>query len=1106
MSALDRLYNYSARDSLSGKQQVEQTVVDNTQNMIDTTTKGGMFLSRLHNAGYSMYVTQYKNTETNEIISKTCYDSLDITERNRFQEFLDYTELYRVITTDGNLVIKAIAGAGKTSALTFKVLYDLVSGKITHKINLQGGSTVEVADKVWVCTFLKSGTEELENSVAKWQRQLCPGLSLGQIVFSTLDAEFKRCVNAMGVATHIGDNAVLTRMLNRAIDACVTSPNGRLEKEDYTAIGSIIKYTRGRLDNRKYLHPSCESYRLTKTIIDSIISQYASLKNAEGIMDFEDILELLYKYLYETPNPKVQDFVSDRFKYIYIDEFQDTSQMQYAVLKFYARGHLKENVLKKDKNDGCYTGVETDGKIVAVGDISQCVSEDTCVTVRQSDDKVVKKEVKSVEETDRLLSAIGNGRYGFVDIENIHKTKYIGTLIKIHTKSGKTLRVTPEHKLFIQSDRFVGEKYYVYLIYRNTFGFSIGMKKCNLCDLRTQLQKEKGNKLWVLFELDEEETANYWKSYYSYDYGIPDISFVDTEFMSRENLQKLYNSLGTDINGKTLLGKHQLLFDFPLFVETKSFKEDRVVALNEVIFGGDICEDYSDSVLYNKDGALVNNTDNKIYYMQKHSCFEIERLENDVIDDFQVDGVKDTLVNINRMARLIEVSDENDVFMQENLFSVVTASTILNGMFLCSFDENMLVSDEVVSVISEHYNGYVYDFDIPTVRNYIANNVVVHNCIYSFKGADSSVLGVSYDADFMPTHCDLSYNWRCPSNILNPIVNSIHKNKDSANQKILPSKEGGEFYAYHFNDIRQMVQQLKEDVAKDISEGLSVAILCRTNFDGLIPALALEEDHRVNFSVSGNNMTLESTLPRKLMGITSLFTERSTQTVRQSLQLLVPFGAYWEIKTLVDVLKLNNIAIWDVPEADMKHSAPELASTIADIKSKFYVNGKRVKEKEIEALNYTYDLLYRSFRGRTAYAESARAYITMLKYTLANGNYKTVYDFLEELDYLREKLNSRVNNGMAKVKISTVHEFKGKESDSVYIWNDSNGVFPSYKCNMGVEAEVEEERRVHYIACTRARKREHIYTLLSKMGKFVLEMKVNTENPIKMGVSLGKQT
>ena len=111
-----------------------------------------------------------------------------------------------------------------------------------------------------------------------------------------------------------------------------------------------------------------------------------------------------------------------------------------------------------------------------------------------------------------------------------------------------------------------------------------------------------------------------------------------------------------------------------------------------------------------------------------------------------------------------------------------------------------------------------------------------------------------------------------------------------------------------------------------------------------------------------------------------------------------------------------------------------------------------------------------------------------------------VEDFLEELDSINERLKARKKkfNG-SKVRIATVHEFKGKEADSVYVWNDSVDIFPHKDCDLEDEEELEEERRVHYIACTRARKINTILYVKNKPGMFLQEMDLsNAENISKV--------
>lgn len=640
-----------------------------------------------------------------------------------------------------------------TTALTFKILYDIVTGEAMTLKQIESGLPVRVVNKMWVCTFLKSGADELQNSLIKWQRKLGYSQTADQINFSTMDAEFKRCLNAMGVATSIGDSAKLHSLFCKAVDSCNIARTGgyALTKEDYQILSGILVYYRGRLDEKRYTHPSMSDYDLTPTILDLLAKQFANLRASNGIMDFEEIMELLYKYLYITPNPAVQDFVANRYNYIYIDEFQDTSQMAYAILKFYGRGKLwiNRDGSSADSSNGLHTGIETLGKVVVVGDPSQC--------------------------------------------------------------------------------------------------------------------------------------------------------------------------------------------------------------------------------------------------------------------------------------------------------------------------------------------------------------------IYSFRGSDSKILVNDFDEDFKPCLSRLSVNWRCPANILNPVVSSIHVNEDSSRQTIKAARDGGEFYAYAFPSYKSMIGQLKTDMAKDMEDNMKVAVLCRTNFDGLIPAFVLAEDGRFDFSISGENMTLNSPLPRKIIGVTSLFTERSTPAVKTTLEFFASRQDKWAVKQLIDTLKMNNMSIWQIPIEDIKYSCPSLVDFVTNVKKVFFDNGKRNKEKEIEALRTVYYMMIVDvFSGDSAYCESARAYIETLLYVIENHDFQSVYEFLEEIELLNDKLAGRIKKKSAYIQIATVHEYKGKECDSVYVWNDSDGTFPSSKCDVNNEEQLAEERRVHYIACTRAKKREHIYSIQIKKGRFAKEMDCDWVNPVNPSAKLPK--
>ena len=925
--------------------------------------------------------------------------------RRQIREIVDLNTQYEMtcisVDSPNNLFLtEHFIPTHNTTALTFKIIYDIVTGESVVMKSINGGTPIRAVDGMWVCTFLKTGAEELESSVINWQRKLGYSITANQISFSTMDAEFKRCLNAMGVATPIGDASKLHSLFCKAVDSCHIERKGyALSKEDYQIISGIVTYYRGRLDQKRYQHPSCKDYDITPTILDLLVKQFAQLREREGIMDFEEIMELLYKYLYVTPNPAVQDFVANRYNYIYVDEFQDTSQMAYAILKFYARGKLWLNRFGGDVKtvseggtvpDGLYTATETKGKLVVVGDVSQCIPSDSTVTL-DDNTEVYACELKVGDNV--------KTNWGSDEITHITPMFRNGRIATITTESGLCGRFTLEHKLFIDFSK-------------------------------------------VMLH----EGLNY-----------PDFEADLQLIMCRDRFYVV--SPGS----------------VDCFVEEYSSYIDAYTRCRQ--------------------------------YMRNHVCDFMEHFVPDNIYDEFIDMITDAFIckSEDDIESLCDIAIEINNLIKK--YRVVTVGDITNGTNIYTVSNGVGNWDKVEEVSIDLFTDIVYDISTKNTHTYISDGGFMnHNCIYSFRGSDSSILAKNIDEDFRPSICTLSVNWRCPSNILNPVISSIHRNEDSKNQDIVAAHQGGEFIPYCFTSYKNMIAQLQDDILKDMDDNMSVAILCRTNFDGLIPAFVLEADGRFNFSVSGENMTLNSPLPRKIIGVTSLFTERATTAVKTSLEFFAGRGGSWAVKQLIDTLKTNNKSIWQLPIEDINYSCPSLAPFVKSVKAIFHdENGNRDKSKEVEALRAVYMMMIVDvFGGDSAYCESARAYIETLLYILENKEFKSVYEFLEEIEFLNDKLNGRIRKKKAPIRIATVHEFKGKECDSVYVWNDSDGTFPSSKCDKDNEDQLNEERRVHYIACTRAKKREHIYALSSRMGMFALEMDCKFNNPIKPKVTLPK--
>ncbi len=102
-------------------------------------------------------------------------------------------------------------------------------------------------------------------------------------------------------------------------------------------------------------------------------------------------------------------------------------------------------------------------------------------------------------------------------------------------------------------------------------------------------------------------------------------------------------------------------------------------------------------------------------------------------------------------------------------------------------------------------------------------------------------------------------------------------------------------------------------------------------------------------------------------------------------------------------------------------------------------------------------------------AESAGRLENLTELTRAMEEYETLGGFLEHVSLVMENDAARDE---AKVTIMTIHAAKGLEFDTVFLAGWEEGVFPSQRAlDEGGNASLEEERRLAYVAITRARRK-----------------------------------
>ena len=239
-----------------------------------------------------------------------------------------------VLATDGPCLVIAGAGSGKTKVLTHKIAYDIESGikpwnilaiTFTNKAANEMKERIEkligdAAKDLWMGTFHSICVRILRRYIDRI------GYKTDFVIFDTSDQKtlIKECLKTLKVDDKIfTDRGVLSEI-----------SNGKNEMLDPKAYG--VKY----------------AWDFRKKTIAEIDYLYQRRLRENNAIDFDDIINFTIKILSE--NPDVLDYYTEKFKYILVDEYQDTNKAQFTLVSLLASKY--GNVTAVGDNDqGIYS-------------------------------------------------------------------------------------------------------------------------------------------------------------------------------------------------------------------------------------------------------------------------------------------------------------------------------------------------------------------------------------------------------------------------------------------------------------------------------------------------------------------------------------------------------------------------------------------------------------------------------------------------------------------------------------------------------------------------------------------------------------------------------
>lgn len=237
---------------------------------------------------------------------------------------------YEAVTTiDGPLLVIAGAGSGKTRTLVYRVAHLIEQGVAPESILLLTFTRKSAEEMLWragrSCQQVVGGTFHAVANMLLRRYGHYLGFSPNFTIVDRADAEgiiniLKSSLSMGGAGKRFPSKRVVINIISRSVNKSV-------------ALDDLI--------NEEYEH-------LAEFLEEMVVlrDHYNSFKFEHGLMDYDDLLVNWQRVL--AREPRVRDELAARFRYVMVDEYQDTNSIQAEIIRLLAHRHQNVMVVGDD--------------------------------------------------------------------------------------------------------------------------------------------------------------------------------------------------------------------------------------------------------------------------------------------------------------------------------------------------------------------------------------------------------------------------------------------------------------------------------------------------------------------------------------------------------------------------------------------------------------------------------------------------------------------------------------------------------------------------------------------------------------------------------------
>ena len=365
--------------------------------------------------------------------------------------------------------------------------------------------------------------------------------------------------------------------------------------------------------------------------------------------------------------------------------------------------------------------------------------------------------------------------------------------------------------------------------------------------------------------------------------------------------------------------------------------------------------------------------------------------------------------------------------------------------------------------------------------------------IYRFRGARPELM-LGFEKEYPAAkRYLLSVNYRCQDKIIGAAENLISHNRIRFKKKISGTgKTGTPVVLGSFPSQREENERILAHIQNYHREGMDygeMAVLVRTN-TGARGLLGKLMEYNIPFQTKDSVPSLYS---HWICGDILAYIRISLGDAgRNHLLRIINKPCRYISRT---AFSGNGTSLEEL-EA-IYEEKPWIAARVRELKEDLHIISRRAPYEAITHIRRSvgYDDYLRSYAKEKNLPETELFEILEELHTDA-GEYRTFGEWFSHMERYQEEMKRQRDRNAKERKgivVSTMHGAKGLEYRAVFLPDVNEQVIPHEKA--GMAADVEEERRLFYVAMTRAKEKLHIYSVKERHGKpaarsrFVEELK-----------------